>query len=193
MISTPGDVGRGLQHLGHPRVWGAVIGAVGGSVFVHANRGELSAAVSGGALVVWAGALAVFVWAVLITPRLFAPLEPLPRSAIWVYFFSVAGMLVGIQLGRFALDAVGRVDVFPGVIVLFVGLHFLPFARAFDTPMFTRLGLLMAVLGVAGLVLGLAWTATAAAAAAVAVVTGVVMLLVISQDAWSGSPDRVRA
>jgi hypothetical protein len=191
MIGTPGDIGRGLQHLGHPRVWGAVIGAVGGSVFVHANRGELPAAVSMGALVVWAAALAVFVWAVLITPRLFAPLEPLPRSAAWVYFLSVAGMLAGIQLGRFALDAVERVDVFPCVIVLAVGLHFLPFARAFATPMFTRLGLLMAVLGVVGLVLGLAWTGTAAAAAAV--VTGVVMLLVISQDAWSGRPGPARA
>jgi hypothetical protein len=191
MISTPGDVGRGLQHLGHPRVWGAVIGAVGGSVFVHANRIELPAAVSAGALVVWAGALAVFVWAVLITPRLFVAPGPLPRSAGWVYFGSVAGMLVGIQLGRIALESVGRVDVFPGVIVLAVGLHFLPFARAFDTPMFTRLGLLMAVLGVAGLVLGLAWTGTAAPAAAV--ITGVVMLLVISQDAWSGRPDRARA
>lgn len=191
MIGTPGTVGRGLQHLVHPRVWGAVIGAIGGSVFVQANRGELPAAVSTGALVIWAGALAVFVWAVLITPRLFAPLEPLPRSAAWVYFLSVAGMLVGIQLGRFALDAVGRVDVFPGVIVLAVGLHFLPFARAFATPMFTRLGLVMAVLGVAGLVLGLAWTGTAAAAAAV--VTGVVMLLVISQDAWSGRPGLGRA
>ncbi|MBC7279336.1 hypothetical protein [Nocardioides sp.] len=191
MIGTLGTVGRGLQHLVHPRVWGAVIGAIGGSVFVHANRGELPAAVSTGALVVWAGALAVFVWAVLITSRLFAPLEPLPRSAAWVYFLSVAGMLVGIQLGRFALDAVGRVDVFPGVIVLAVGLHFLPFARAFATPMFTRLGLVMAVLGVAGLVLGLAWTGTATAAAAV--VTGVVMLLVISQDAWSDRPGLGRA
>ena len=44
------------------------------------------------------------------------------------------------------------------MIVLAVGLHFLPFARAFDTPMFTRLGVVMTVPGGTGLLLGLAWT-----------------------------------
>lgn len=72
------------------------------------------------------------------------------------------------------------------MIVLAVGLHFLPFARAFDTPMFTRLGVVMTVLGGTGLLLGLAWTATAAAVAAV--VTGLVMLVIITDDALSDRP-----
>lgn len=179
-------VDRGLRRPYDPRVWGAVVGAVGGSVFVHANRGDLPYAVSVVAAVLWAGALAVFVWAVLVAERRFPALKPLARSAGWVYLLSVAGMLALIQVGRLLLDSVGEVEAAPALIVLAVGLHFLPFARAFDTPMFTRLGLVMTVLGVVGLVLGIAWTATAAAG--VAVLTGLVMLLVIAEAALRERP-----
>jgi hypothetical protein len=178
---------RGLSRLADPRVWGPVIGAVGASVFVHANRGRLPDVASTGASALWTGALAVFVWAVFVTPRHFPPPRPLPRSAGVVYLASVVGMIAVIQAGGRALEAIDHPDVVPAVIVLAVGLHFLPFARAFRTPMFTRLGIVMTALGATGLALGLAWTSTAAAV--VAVTTGLVMLVVMADDALRQRPD----
>ena len=172
--------------MADPRCWGAVIGAVGASVFVHANRGQLADTASTGAVVLWLGALAGFVWAVFVTPRRFRPLRPLARSAGAVYLASVVGMIAVIQAGNGELQARGEADVAPALVVLAVGLHFLPFARAFDAPVFLRLGSVMVVTGVVGLVLGLTWTATAAAA--VAVLTGLVMLLVMTEDARRDRP-----
>lgn len=148
------------------------------------NRGELPPTASAAAVVLWAAALAVFAWAVFLAPRSFPTPRPLPRSAGWVYLASVVAMVATIQLGRLWSEAADQGDVTPAVIVLAVGLHFLPFARAFRTPMFTRLGLVMTALGITGLVLGLVWTTTAAAV--VAVVTGLVMLLVMTDDALRG-------
>ena len=105
-----------------------------------------------------------------------------------MYLASVVGMIAVIQAGRVVLEARDLADVTPAVIVLAVGLHLLPFARAFRTPMFTRLGVVMTVLGGTGLLLGLAWTATATAV--VAVVTGLVMLAVMTDDALRGRPGR---
>ena len=67
-----------------------------------------------------------------------------------------------------------------------VGLCFLPFAKAFHTPMFTMLGSLMFVIGVVGLGIGSWRTANAAAASAVA--TGVAMLVAIAADAARSAP-----
>lgn len=191
MLTPIEGVSRGLQRPADPRCWGALVGALGASVFVHANRGRLPDVASTGAVVLWSGAVVAFVWAVFVVPRLFPRLRPLPRSAGWVYLASVAGMIALIQVGQVALRAIGNADVAPGVIVLAVGLHFLPFARAFVTPMFTRLGLIMTVLGVVGLVVGLAWTPTATAG--VAVLTGLVMLVVITHDALRDRSGLVRA
>ena len=90
-------------------------------------------------------------------------------------------MLVLIRVGTSLLDDAGRGGLRPAVIVMAVGLHFVPFAGAFHTPMFKVLGSITAVLGAAGLGLGWVWDGRAAAAAAV--VTGVVMLVVITADA----------
>ncbi|MCY7396806.1 MAG: hypothetical protein LH468_11790 [Nocardioides sp.] len=174
--------------MADPRTGGALIGAVGASVFVHANRAHLSAAWSLGAVVVWAAALVAFAWAVYVMPRRFTRPRPVPRTAGLVYLGSVAGMIVLIQVGRIVLEARGAPAVIPGVIVLAVGLHFLPFARAFHTPMFRRLGLAMAILGVLAVVVGLIWTATATAA--IAVLTGIVMLAVIIENALRDRPRR---
>ncbi len=185
-VRSDTEVGRGLSRMADPRCWGPVIGAVGATVFVHANRGQLTDTASTGALALWTGALAAFVWAVFLFPRRFPPPGPLPRSAGWVYLASVIGMIALIQAGRFVLQAGDRDELAPAVIVLAVGLHFLPFARAFRAPVFARLGVVMAALGGTGLVLGLAWTATAAPAAAV--VTGLVMLVVMADDALRARP-----
>ena len=79
------------------------------------------------------------------------------------------------------VEAADRPGLRPAVIVVAVGLHFLPFAAAFHTPMFTRLGTLMALIGAIGV--GLGWLLDPRWAAAAAVLTGVVMLVVIATDA----------
>jgi hypothetical protein len=174
-------VDRGLSRMADARVWGPIIGAVGASVFVQSNRGQLPQTASAAAVVVWMALLAGFVWAVFLTPRRFPRPRPLPRSAGLVYLASVIGMIAMIQVGRSMLQSSDNADVVPAVIVLAVGLHFLPFARAFRTPMFARLGLVMTAFGATGLVLGLAWTPTAVAV--LAVITGLVMLGVMTDNA----------
>lgn len=173
-------VARGVERAYDPRVWGSAVGAAGGCVFVLANRGSLAAPVAVLALVACVAALAFYVWRVWWRRRPFPEPEPVGRWAGLVYLASVAGMLVVVRLGRLALGE-DHADVLPGVIVLAVGLHFLPFARAFRTPLFARLGLVMAGLGVVALVLGLLWTPVATAA--VAVLTGLTMLVLIGRAA----------
>ena len=107
------------------------------------------------------------------------------RPSRLTYLASVLGMLVLIRLGTAYLESVDRPALQPALIVVAVGLHFLPFAAAFHTPMFTRLGTLMALIGSTGLLLG--WLADPRWAPAAAVFTGIVMLVVIALDADAGS------
>jgi len=125
--------------------------------------------------------LLAYVWFVFGTPRVFGEMDPVGSRAGVTYLSSVIGMLVLIRLGTVLLGDASSVGLRPELIVVAVGLHFLPFAKAFHTPMFMVLGSLMTVLGAAGLVLGWVWDERAAAASAV--VTGIVMLVVIAGDA----------
>ena len=134
------------------------------------------------------GVLLAYVWFVFGRPRVFGEMGLVRSRAGVTYLTSVVGMFVFIGLGTVLLDGANRVGLRPALIVVAVGLHFLPFAKAFHTPMFALLGLLMTVLGVAGLVLGWVWDDWAAAASAV--VTGIVMLVVIAGDA--GRPHSCR-
>jgi hypothetical protein len=102
-------------------------------------------------------------------------------AAAATYLRSVVAMLLLIGVGTSLLDTVNRGGLRPALIAVAVGLHFLPFAKAFHTPMFVVLGSLMTALGSTGLVLGWVWDERAAAASAV--VTGMAMLLVITGDA----------
>ncbi|MEO5608326.1 MAG: hypothetical protein ABIQ61_02480 [Ornithinibacter sp.] len=172
---------RGIHRIWDPRVWGTIIGAVGASVFVMANRAELPAPWSLVAVLTWVLALAVYLWQVFGARRDFGPVTPVaPRSRL-VYPASVLGMLLLIRLGSAVVDAADRPGLRSAVIVVAVGLHFLPFAAAFHTPMFTRLGTLMALIGATGLAVG--WLVDPRWAAAAAVLTGVAMLVVIAADA----------
>lgn len=172
---------RGITHLMHPQVIGAVIGAAGASAFVHANRGVLPGPWATVAVVAWAVALLVWGWAVLVRPRRLADAGPPARGAGLVYVGSVLGMLALFAVGRRVLDALDRHELMPAVVVIGVGLHFLPFARAFGAPVFATLGLTLAAIGLAGLRLGV--VAGAVPVAAAAVLTGVVMLLLVALDA----------
>ncbi len=172
---------RGVQRIWDPRVRGTIVGAIGATVFVMANRVELPGAWPTVAVVVWAVALAAYLWRVFINPRTFGPMAAVGRRASLTSLASVLGMLVMIRLGSAYLESVERPGLQPAVIVVAVGLHFLPFAAAFHTPMFTRLGTLMALIGTTGLLLG--WLADPRWAPAAAVLTGIVMLVVIALDA----------
>lgn len=175
---------RGVQRVGDPRVWGTFVGAAGASVFVLANRGDVPAPWPTVALLAWAAALVPYVWSVLIRPRRFAEVEPVGARAGLTYAGSVVGMLALIRLGSYVLDETDRSGLRPALIVVAVGLHFLPFARAFRTPMFRALGSLMTLLGGTGLVLGWVWDEQVAVASAV--LSGIAMLVVIAGDAYRG-------
>lgn len=172
---------RGLHRLPDPAIWGAVVGAVGASVFVNAYRGVLPQPVSLAAMALWLVELVVFAWALLVRPRLFPDRGPVPRNAPFVYVGSVVAMIALIQVGRIVLDLTDRPLLLPTLIVLAVGTHFLPFAQAFRAPMFTTLGIVMVTAGVLGLGLGLVLGSWAAAGSAV--VAGLAMLAVITQNA----------
>lgn len=172
---------RGIRQIGDPRVWGTIVGAAGGSVFVLANRGDLADPWPAVAVAAWAGALVAYVWFVLVARRELGPVGPVGRGAGLVYLGSVVGMVVLIRVGSVLLEHEERIELRPALIVGAVGLHFLPFAAAFHTALFKTLGSFLVVLGSVGIALGWTWRDHAAAGAAV--VAGIVMLLVIAADA----------
>lgn len=178
--STPTPI-RGVRRLWDPRVWGTTVGAAGATVFVLENRGALAVPWPTVAALTWAVAFLAYLWLVFGRPRVFDEMDPVGPRAGLIYLGSVVCMLVLIRGGSVLLDETSSRGLRPALIVLAVGLHFLPFAKAFHTPMFSALGSLMAVLGAAGLGLGWVWDERAAEASAV--VTGVVMLLFIAGDA----------
>ena len=172
---------RGIEHLLHPQVLGVIIGGSGASAFVHVNQDVLPGSWATVAVLLWAAALAVCVYAVLLRPRRLRDIEPPHPRAGLIYSLSVVGMLVGFAAGRVVLDAAGRPELMPAIVVIAVGLHFVPFASAFKAPVFGTLGRSVAAIGIIGLALGVAGGAVPVAAAAV--VTGVVMLLLMALDA----------
>lgn len=172
---------RGFERLRDPHVWGTTVGAAGGTVFVMANRGELAHPWPTVAMILWAGAFAGYVCFVFLVPRVFeAPRPPAPHAGL-IYLSSVVGMLALIRIGTILADDAGRSSLRSAIIVVAVGLHFLPFASAFHTPMFKTLGSAMVTLGAAGFALG--WAQNDSSAAAAAVISGIMMLAVIAADA----------
>ncbi len=141
---------RGVQQPGHPGVWGTIVGAVGATVFVWANRDVLPEPWPVIAVVAWAVALVAYVVCVFVLPRALRDIGHVGAAAGFIYLGSVAGMLLIIRFGSMLLENAGLGALRPSLIVVAVGLHFLPFAAAFHTPMFVPLGILMAVAGLAG-------------------------------------------
>ncbi|MGO1384756.1 MAG: hypothetical protein ACTHWA_04300 [Arachnia sp.] len=184
-INAPAVRYRGILHPGYPGVWGTIIGAVGATIFVWTNRGVLPEPWPLLAVVAWAGALLAYVVCVFLLPRTFRDIGPVGAAAGFIYLGSVVGMIVLIRVGTIALESAGLEELQQALTVLVVGLHFLPFAAAFHTPMFTPLGLLMAVVGLTGLVLGWQWDGRVAGGSAV--FAGLMMLTIIAVDAWRGT------
>ncbi|MQM24530.1 hypothetical protein [Glycomyces albidus] len=152
---------------------GAMIGAVGGLVFILVNAGGLPGPLPVHARIAGAAAFALVLWLVLRRPP--AAGEPPSRSALRTYWICVAAEVVAIPLGASVINNVlEQPDLTVCWVVLVVGAHFLPFARAFAAPVFTPLGWILVGLAVAGGALTLATSAVAAAATAV--LAGAVLL-----------------
>lgn len=145
---------------------GSVIGAVAGLVFVLANSGDLPAATA------WrvAGVLA-FVLVIVLLWRGPVAEPPRPsRTALRTYGLCVLGEVLAIPVGALVIRALdGPAELVVVWVVFVVGVHFLPFARAFGLPVFDLLAWTLIVLAVAGGVLTLAvdtvagpWTAVLA-------------------------------
>ena len=158
-------------------MWGTIVGAVGATVFVMASRSQLPGPWPLVALLAWAVGVVAYVLFVYALPRTFPGIRMVGPEEGLVYLASVAGMLLLIRLGSLVLDGAAKAELRPALIVVAVGLHFLPFAAAFHTPMFRTLGVIMALLGSVGLLLGWTWDGRAAVA------SGVVMLAIIAADA----------
>jgi len=134
-----------------PRRIGALAGLVGAVTFVFSYAGGLlpAAAVTVQVLVI------VLVGATLgilfVRPRGLGRFVPPSWIAVCVYLLCVVGELALISVGTAGLLQIGREELRPALIVLVVGLHFLPFAWAFHERMFTWLGAMLVVLGALGL------------------------------------------
>jgi hypothetical protein len=179
---------RGIREPLHPSVMGSMIGAMGATAFVLANRASLGEPWPLVALILWVILFAAYVTVVFLVPRRLPDVPPPAPHAGLIYVASIIGM-VGLMMGGSSLvRLLGRPELQPAVVVVAVGLHFIPFAGAFKAPVFRRLGVVISLLGVAGLVLGGDWTRASA------VTTGLVILALMTLDALrDGSrhvPDR---
>lgn len=165
----------------HPYVLGAIVGSIGATAFVMANRNHLPAPWPTVALWAWLAALVFCLWLVLLRPRILPTPEPPSRHAGPVYGGCILGMVGVMAAGMATLNAVGHPQLEPSVVVIAVGLHFVPFAFAFGARIFATMGAGLALIGAVGLLLGL--VVDEAAAAAAAVLTGLVMLVLMGLDA----------
>jgi hypothetical protein len=172
-----------------PRRWGSLIGLIGGLVFIGSYSSVLGAAVStvawvAGVVLVLAALSAHYVWPVAL-----GPMARPSRFALATYVACVAGELALINLGLRALAAAGDGELRPALIASVVGLHFIPFAWAFNERMFFWLGGLVFGLGATGLLAGA--LGVAHAADAFTVLSGLVMLILITLYARGRfNPDR---
>jgi hypothetical protein len=98
--------------------------------------------------------------------------DPTPpsRTALRTYGFSVVAMLVLLPVGSVLLRQIDRPELTLPWVVLVVGAHFLPMARAFRAAALRAVGLGLVAVAVLGAVLVLAvgpgWPASATAVAA---------------------------
>ncbi len=164
--------------LADPRRWGSLIGLIGGLVFIGSYSSVLGAALStvawaAGVVLVLAALSAHYVWPVAL-----GPMARPSRFALATYVACVAGEVALISLGSRALTAACDGELRPALIAAVVGLHFIPFAWAFNERMFFWLGGLVCGLGATGLLAGA--LGVAHAAEALAVLSGLVMLIVIT-------------
>jgi hypothetical protein len=130
------------------RVIGCIVGAVGGLGFVLGNAGAVP-----GSLVWRIAALlgcVAIAWFVVLRGRAVHHRPP-SRTAMQTYGISVTAMVVAIPVGAAILsNALDRPNAVRVWVVLVVGVHFMPFARAFQLPAFRWLTAALVVDSVIG-------------------------------------------
>lgn len=152
---------------------GSIIGAIAGLVFVLVNAGAVS-----GSLVWRITATVVFAaiaWFVVLRgPEIDQP--PPSRAAMRTYGISVAAMVVAIPAGAAVISNIlHKPNAVPVLVVFVVGVHFVPFSRAFGLPVFGWLSLSLIVVAAGGAVPTLVHN-SAVAAGWSGVVAGFVLL-----------------
>jgi hypothetical protein len=152
---------------------GSIIGAIGGLVFVLVNAGAIPGTVYWEVAAV-AAFLAIAYFVVLRGPRVHQPAPS--RSALRTYGICVAAMVVAIPLGASLItNVLDKPDAVPIWVVFVVGVHFLPFARAFHLPVFRWLAVALMLVAALGTTLLLV-SDDAAAAGWTGVIAGFVLL-----------------
>lgn len=150
---------------------GSTIGAIGGLLFVVINAGPIGAPAA--TIVRIVGVVAFCLVLFLIRTRTSGRADgPAPsRAALRTYWMCVAAEVVAIPVGALVLRLLHQSVLTLVWVVFVVGVHFLPFARAFGVRLFAALGVGLVVVAVAGAVAALAdgavavaWTAVAAGA-----------------------------
>lgn len=140
------------------RILGSLIGAIGGVVFVLVNAAELPAATLLRLAGIVAG-IALLVANVLVIRRGSTSTDTPPEpSAIRTYWFCVAGEVAAIPAGAAVLRSLDHPELMRVWVVMVLGVHFLPFARAFGAPLFVWLGGALMALALVGGALSLAGT-----------------------------------
>lgn len=180
MVAIAAPAARPARHRLHPRVLGTTIGLSGATTFVLVNRDGLPEPVSGLALAAWVLLLGAALWALLLHPRPMPAATGLHPHAGRIYLASVAGMLLAIQGGVALFRVLDVTYLQPALVVAAVGLHFVPFARAFGAGVFARLGWTLTAVGVVGVAAGALTGPVAVAAAATG--AGLVMLTFLTVD-----------
>lgn len=167
---------------------GSMVGATGGLVFVIDNAGEFA---DPWRLMVRLLGIAVAIVVVAIVMR--TPVResgaPSP-NARRIYGWSVLAMVVAIPLGNVLLyGPLGAPEFTVLWVIAVVGAHFLPFASAFNAPIFRPLGLTLLALAAIGatatFIIG-----TSDTASLTAVVTGFVLLSFVARGALTAVPER---
>lgn len=138
-------------------------------MFISINAGPIGAPMATILRITDVIAFCVLLWLILVKNRrrFSGPLPP--RAALRTYWICVIGEVVAIPVGALILRALHQPLLTPVWVVLVLGVHFLPFARAFGVRLFAALGTTLIVVAVAGGVatissgaVAAAWTGTAA-------------------------------
>ena len=177
---------RGISRAGHPVVFGGLIGVVGGMAFLLAGiaglPGDAQSMLRSAAV-----ALAVFALAAVLLRRRTLPALPPPApGALRVYGAAVVVMLLLFPVTRLVARAADAPTAQIALVAAVVGGHFLPFARAFQAPVFWWIGGAMAVLGLAGAVLAALGDPVAGPAGAAE--AGAAMLVIVAAQGLLASP-----